>query len=358
MLLDEHSFLGKKTKLAPKWSGPHRILKLKNENNVEIKLETGHSLITHVNHLKPYQVPLGETHEFKENFFASPTSPVTAQQVSKAKTKFDNEFEDYLDWQSEARPMPNPTQAKPIQPSMAMPQVDPDVAVDKPSFAQKRGWVVGAKLMQMLLQLYLLLLTMLLPHRPLYHHHHCLFFLLIRVMTLRSGRSYQPAVTGGGNPDVQVSVINTDDEWVTVIHSKKTETRCNGASGPNWSVTTLHSLETLIKPSCANMKIQSKLKHQHKQLFRFQLQSLYQQLYHRMWQFLIRTLAILTSIGEVRVHHKRMSTTVIQITPAHCYHCRQTHNSISIQQKEVQILQVSQRSLNELLIGQTTEIRQ
>ena len=40
-------------------------------------------------------------------------------------------------------------------------------------------------------------------------------------MTLRSGRSCQPAVAGGGNPDVQVSVINKDDEWVTVIHSNK-----------------------------------------------------------------------------------------------------------------------------------------
>ena len=54
VLLDEHSFLGKNTKLAPKWSGPHCILKLKNENNVELKLKTGHSLITHVNRLQPY----------------------------------------------------------------------------------------------------------------------------------------------------------------------------------------------------------------------------------------------------------------------------------------------------------------
>ena len=35
--------------------------------------------------------------------------------------------------------MPNPSQAKPIQPLMAMPEVDPDVAVDKSSFAPKRG---------------------------------------------------------------------------------------------------------------------------------------------------------------------------------------------------------------------------
>ena len=29
VLLDEHSFLGLNTKLAPKWSGPHHITKVK-----------------------------------------------------------------------------------------------------------------------------------------------------------------------------------------------------------------------------------------------------------------------------------------------------------------------------------------
>ena len=43
-------------------------------------MKTGHSLITHVNHLKPYQVPLSETlHEFKEKKISSASSPVTAQ---------------------------------------------------------------------------------------------------------------------------------------------------------------------------------------------------------------------------------------------------------------------------------------
>ena len=36
VLLDEHSFLAKNQKLAPKWSGPHKILRLKGECNVEL----------------------------------------------------------------------------------------------------------------------------------------------------------------------------------------------------------------------------------------------------------------------------------------------------------------------------------
>ncbi len=58
VLLDEHSFLAKNQKLAPKWSGPHKILCLKGECNVELLLRHNNKkLITHVNQLKPYFVP-------------------------------------------------------------------------------------------------------------------------------------------------------------------------------------------------------------------------------------------------------------------------------------------------------------
>ena len=190
-------------------------------NKDELKLKTGRSLITHVNRLKPYQVPLGETHEFKEKIFTSPASPITAQQVSKVKTNVDDEFEDYLYWQSEAHPIPNPTQAKPMQPSMAMPEVDPDVAVDKPSFAPKRGWGrprksyadAAAATVPIFVDNAPPLQAVVPPPLPIVSSD--------SGMTLLSGRSYQPAVARGGNPDVQVSVINIDDEWVTVIHSNK-----------------------------------------------------------------------------------------------------------------------------------------
>ncbi len=37
VLLDEHSFLHKNQKLAPKWLGPLRVIRLKGESNVEIQ---------------------------------------------------------------------------------------------------------------------------------------------------------------------------------------------------------------------------------------------------------------------------------------------------------------------------------
>jgi hypothetical protein len=52
VLLDEHSFLHKNTKLAPKWSGPHRILRLKGPVNVELLLKDKKKhLLVHVNRI-------------------------------------------------------------------------------------------------------------------------------------------------------------------------------------------------------------------------------------------------------------------------------------------------------------------
>ncbi len=57
VLLDEHSFLAKNQQFAPKWSGPHKILRLKGDCNVETLLRHNNKkLITHVNRLKPYFV--------------------------------------------------------------------------------------------------------------------------------------------------------------------------------------------------------------------------------------------------------------------------------------------------------------
>ena len=52
------ALLHKNTKIAPNWSGPHRIVQLKHGNNVELKLKTGCHLITHANSLKASFVPL------------------------------------------------------------------------------------------------------------------------------------------------------------------------------------------------------------------------------------------------------------------------------------------------------------
>jgi hypothetical protein len=55
--LDEHSFLGKNQKLAPKWSGPHKILRLKGDCNVELQLKhNNRKTVVHANRLKPYFV--------------------------------------------------------------------------------------------------------------------------------------------------------------------------------------------------------------------------------------------------------------------------------------------------------------
>jgi hypothetical protein len=54
VLLDEHSFLGKNTKLAPKYSGPHIVTRPINTTNVELLLDNGKSLVVHVNRLKRF----------------------------------------------------------------------------------------------------------------------------------------------------------------------------------------------------------------------------------------------------------------------------------------------------------------
>jgi hypothetical protein len=79
VLLDEHSFLHKNTKLAPKWSGPHRILRLKGETNVELHLRNGKKLVVHVNRLKPYVVPKEENPESKQNESNKKTSKIINQ---------------------------------------------------------------------------------------------------------------------------------------------------------------------------------------------------------------------------------------------------------------------------------------
>ncbi len=57
VLMDEHSFLHKNQKLAPKWSGPHRVIRLKGDANVEIQLKhNNRKTVVHANRLKPYFV--------------------------------------------------------------------------------------------------------------------------------------------------------------------------------------------------------------------------------------------------------------------------------------------------------------
>jgi hypothetical protein len=66
-LLDEHYFLNKNQKIAPKYSGPHLITKLKGDCNVELLLNNGKYTIVHVNRLKPYLSQEGGRQQFSKS---------------------------------------------------------------------------------------------------------------------------------------------------------------------------------------------------------------------------------------------------------------------------------------------------
>ena len=54
VLLNKTFFLNKNVKLAPKWSGPHRVISLKGPCNAELKLQNNKKLVVHTNRIKPY----------------------------------------------------------------------------------------------------------------------------------------------------------------------------------------------------------------------------------------------------------------------------------------------------------------
>ena len=63
VLLEEYYFLGKNTKLSPKWSGPHEIVALKGTHNVELFTDKKKKMIVNVDRIKPYTlaIPSEET---------------------------------------------------------------------------------------------------------------------------------------------------------------------------------------------------------------------------------------------------------------------------------------------------------
>jgi hypothetical protein len=67
--MDEHSFLHKNQKLAPKWSGPHRVIRLKGNANVEIQLKhNNRKTVVHANRLKPYFLYLLSCHRINSAY--------------------------------------------------------------------------------------------------------------------------------------------------------------------------------------------------------------------------------------------------------------------------------------------------
>ena len=77
VLLTETNFLKRNAKLSPKWTGPHEILSLKGDSNVELKISrTGRKLITHVNRLKPYNAGIQTSDQIPDQ----PRQPTSRQQ--------------------------------------------------------------------------------------------------------------------------------------------------------------------------------------------------------------------------------------------------------------------------------------
>ena len=54
VLLQEYNFLGRNTKLCPKWSGPHTVIALKGTHCVELLLQNNRKTIVNVERVKPY----------------------------------------------------------------------------------------------------------------------------------------------------------------------------------------------------------------------------------------------------------------------------------------------------------------
>jgi len=76
VLLDEFNFLGKNKKLANKFSGPYRILRLKDGRNAEIVVNNGRKIVVNVQRLRPflgYDAGVPDDVDLKANdFFSAP----------------------------------------------------------------------------------------------------------------------------------------------------------------------------------------------------------------------------------------------------------------------------------------------
>jgi transposase InsO family protein len=64
VLLEDNYFASRNAKLAPKFTGPHRILELKGECNVVLKMaQSGRKVTVHVDRIKPYHAPIQKESE-------------------------------------------------------------------------------------------------------------------------------------------------------------------------------------------------------------------------------------------------------------------------------------------------------
>jgi hypothetical protein len=145
VLLDEHSFLAKIQKLAPKWSGPHKILRLKGDCNVELLLRHNNKkLITHVNRLKPYFVQKPAAVSLPDFFPAEKSAtppPIVTQQEANEEIFIDDELFPYEQEVTStdpsnfraARPMQQRARRQTFSSSSSAYGDSPEVSVSDPS---------------------------------------------------------------------------------------------------------------------------------------------------------------------------------------------------------------------------------
>jgi len=130
VLLNEFNFLNKNRKLAPKFSGPFKILQVKGPHNVELLLTNGRKIVVKVARVKQYFSP--ET--------TSCLSQSSHEETINARSPNDNVFshEDVKDFQppaltpSHTRRPGRPTGKKVLSPS--------DISFSKTGREKDRGW--------------------------------------------------------------------------------------------------------------------------------------------------------------------------------------------------------------------------
>ncbi len=92
VLMDEHSFLHKNQKLAPKWSGPHKVIRLKGEANIEIQLRHNNKkVVVHCNRLKPYFLPIKNSAIHPDTLDSPPPARDVPQIAPDPSTPDDNQ---------------------------------------------------------------------------------------------------------------------------------------------------------------------------------------------------------------------------------------------------------------------------
>ena len=79
VILQDPYYINRNAKIAPRWTGPHRIEQLKGDCDVTLKLASGRKLTAHVNRLKPY-------HQKSEQEVVQDDQQVATEDDSDSKT--------------------------------------------------------------------------------------------------------------------------------------------------------------------------------------------------------------------------------------------------------------------------------